>query len=77
MNLTKEERALLKRIFSFPTVSPEDLILHEIIRKILMESDILSEIWLKARNALYDLAENNLDGVQARLREIMEVASGN
>ena len=76
MSLTKEQRTLLQRILNSPTVSPEDLTLHEIALKLLNGHDLLNEIWLKARNALYDLTENNLDGVQQYLREIMEVASG-
>ena len=34
----------------------------------------LSLIWKQARNALYDLIDNNLKDAQARLREIMEIA---
>ena len=33
-----------------------------------------SLIWQQARNALYDLIDNNLKDAQERLREIMEIA---
>lgn len=42
-----------------------------------MEQSKLKDIWLLARNALYELEQVELRAVREKLRKIMEVANGN